>query len=189
MVIPLIGRKAEQEILREALISNEAELVSIIGRRRIGKTFLVNSTYEHQIVFEITGIQDAPLERQLRNFTAQLTKFMESDLQMPIQQPADWFDAFLLLIKYLDQLKESGKKVVFFDELPWLATRRSGFLQAFGYFWNSWASRENIVVVICGSAASWMIRKVVHHKGEDYTTGLPKEFIYSRLPCPKQNSI
>ena len=165
MALQLIGRKAEQEILHEALASPEAELISVIGRRRIGKTFLINTTYEKQIVFEIAGIQDAPLEGQLRNFTAQLTKFIGSGLQMPIQQPADWFDAFLLLIKYLEPLMDADKKVVFFDELPWLATRRSGFLQAFSYFWNSWASRENIVVVICGSAASWMIRKVVHHKG------------------------
>lgn len=165
MEIPFIGRKAEQNILTEALSSQEAELISVIGRRRIGKTFLVNSVYSNHIVFEVSGIQNTPLERQLRNFTAQLTKFLGNDLRMPIQQPKDWFDAFLLLIKYLEPLVKKEKKVIFFDELPWLATRKSGFLSAFSYFWNSWASRENIVVVICGSSASWMIRKVVHHKG------------------------
>ena len=164
MEVKFIGRKAEKEILKEALDSPEAELISVIGRRRIGKTFLVNHTFNDKIVFEMAGIKNASMEKQLKNFTAQLSQFM-GELSMPMKQPEDWFDAFVLLIKYLEQIPTKGKKVIFFDELPWLATRKSGFLSAFGYFWNSWASKNNVVVVICGSAASWMIQKVVKDKG------------------------
>ena len=84
---------------------------------------------------------------------------------MPIETPKNWFDAFILLIKHLESSGNSRQKVVFFDELPWLATNRSGFLRALSYFWNSWADRQNVIVIICGSAASWMIQKVVNHKG------------------------
>jgi hypothetical protein len=84
----------------------------------------------------------------------------------PIKTPKNWFSAFQLLIQFLEgQSNKKGKSVVFFDEMPWLATHRSDFLKSFGYFWNSWAVKKNITVVICGSAASWMIQKVVRDKG------------------------
>ena len=163
MAIEFIGRKLEKAILKEAIDSSEAEMVAVVGRRRIGKTFLITSVYEKQIVFEISGLQTVSLKGQLKNFAAQLTEVINPDF--PIKTPTDWFEAFQLLINYLKPLMGKDKKVVFFDELPWLATAKSDFLSALAYFWNSWASRENIVVVICGSAASWMIQKVVHHKG------------------------
>jgi len=71
-----------------------------------------------------------------------------------IDEPTDWIDAFHLLTKYLDKKRKAKKKVVFFDELPWLSSHKSGFLKGLSYFWNSWAIHQNIVVVICGSAAS-----------------------------------
>ncbi|MEZ4887170.1 MAG: ATP-binding protein [Chitinophagales bacterium] len=159
----IIGRKKESEILKQALDSHEAEMVSVIGRRRIGKTFLVTSTYQDKIVFELTGIQNASLKTQLTNFRDVLEESM--DIPFPMEVPSDWTTAFRLLKTYLKPKLGDYKKVIFFDELPWLASHKSGFLQAFGYFWNSWASRQNLVVVICGSAASWMIQKVVNNKG------------------------
>lgn len=166
MTNQLIGRKEEQRILSKALESNEAEMVAVIGRRRVGKTFLIKKTYSEQIVFEITGAQNAPLEEQLNNFREELMQFAKPDL--PIKQPENWPDAFFLLRSYLKQQLGEKKKIIFFDELPWLATHKSGFLRAFGYFWNSWAVNQNIVVVICGSAASWMIQKVVNNTGGLY---------------------
>jgi len=159
----LIGRQKEQEILQKAWTSKRSEMVAIIGRRRVGKTFLVRSFFEGKFDFEITGIQNAPQKEQLKNFKLQLEKFANPTL--PIEQPKDWLDAFVLLIRHLESLEKNKRKLVFLDELPWLATNRSGFLRALGYFWNSWADQQNIVVVICGSAASWMIQKVVNHKG------------------------
>ncbi|MGB0861617.1 MAG: AAA family ATPase [Saprospiraceae bacterium] len=158
-----VGREKEQAILRKALTSYEAEMIAIIGRRRIGKTYLIKETYKGNIVFEITGLQNAPLSEQLENFTYWLQKISNSKISLPT--PKNWLKAFMMLIDYLETLDTSTKKVVFLDELPWLSTHRSGFLRALGFFWNSWAVNKNIVVVICGSAASWMIRKVVNHSG------------------------
>jgi len=159
--IPLVGRTKEQAILKETLTSLGAEMVAVIGRRRVGKTFLINTVFGNQIAFELTGIQDTPLQKQLKNF-----KFVMGEATGEIsEKPADWMDAFIQLIQFLKTKQSEEKLVVFFDELPWLATRRSGFLQALSFFWNSWAVKQNIVVVICGSAASWMIQKVVNHRG------------------------
>ncbi len=150
--------------MQHTLQSPQAELLSIVGRRRVGKTFLIQQVMGTHIVFELTGIQKGKLKNQLRNFTTELTERMQSPLS--IQQPADWQEAFQMLKSYLKSLPPTAlKPVVFFDELPWLASKKSGFLEAFGYFWNTWASRQNMVVVICGSAASWMIQHVVNNRG------------------------
>ena len=159
----LIGRQEEQEILRKALASTEAEMVAIIGRRRVGKTYLVEQVYQDRIFFQITGLQKQSMQKQLRNFQDQLSEFAQSSL--PIQLPKDWLEAFQLLRTYLKTKVGKQKIVLFFDELPWLATHKSGFLSAFGYFWNTWAVKQNLVLVICGSAASWMIKRVVNNKG------------------------
>lgn len=157
----LIGRKAEQAILKEALASSEAEMVAVIGRRRVGKTFLIKSVLGERIDFEVTGIQNMPRQGQLKNFAFALSEATGN--QEPV--PEDWFNAFVRLIQHMKTKVDTEKRVVFFDELPWLATTRSGFLQGLSFFWNSWAVNQNVVVVICGSAASWMIQKVVNHQG------------------------
>lgn len=159
----LIGRKEEQEILQKALKSNRPEMIAVLGRRRVGKTFLIQKAYEDRIVFEITGAQHATKEEQLINFMFEISKIAQSP--MPIPTPSSWMEAFVLLIKLLENKQSTEKLVVFFDEVPWLATPKSGFLRALGFFWNSWAVKQNIAVVICGSATSWMIQKVVNHTG------------------------
>lgn len=163
MQTDFIGRRIEQQILGEALLSSEAEMVSVIGRRRVGKTFLVKHTYRGKIDFELSGIQNAQGNEQLRNFTRQLKIFFPNAIL--VKPPNDWLDAFFLLIEYLEQRQKAEKLIVFFDEVPWLATHKSGFLRALSYFWNSWAVNQRIVVVLCGSAASWMIKKIVRNKG------------------------
>ena len=162
----LIGRQEEKRILQKALDSLEPEMVAVIGRRRVGKTFLIRSFFKDRIVFELTGVQGISNEQHLKNFSNQLMKTAGSAL--PVKQPADWFEAFELLEAYLQSLMGRKKAVLFLDELPWLAGNKSDFVPALGYFWNSWASRQNIVVVICGSAASWMIENVINDTGSLY---------------------
>ena len=160
----LIGRTKEQETLRKALLSDESEMVAIIGRRRVGKTFLIRSAYRERIDLEFTGVQNATRREQLDSFHFLLQKYARRNTILNL--PKNWLEAFHQLITVLENKNTSKKKkVIFFDELPWLATKKSGFLKALGFFWNNWASKNNIVVVICGSAASWMIQKVVKDKG------------------------
>lgn len=159
-----IGREKEAEILLKALASQEAEMVAVMGRRRVGKTFLIRSVYAQNIKFEVTGLQNSTLSAQLKNFTLHLKKSF-GDI-VPAQKPVDWLDAFYQLTECLDKtIDQNEKSVVFLDELPWLATRKSGFLDGLSYFWNSWAVKKNVVVAICGSAASWMIQNIVNNKG------------------------
>lgn len=160
----VVGRKAEIAILQSALTSPEAELISLTGRRRIGKTYLIRNTYRERIIFELEGVMGRSRYSQLQNFAFRLQEASGSDEELPV--PPDWMTAFHRLTQFLkDQINPEEKKVVFIDELPWLATHKSDFLTGFGYFWNSFASRHNLLVVICGSAAAWMIRKVIDNRG------------------------
>ena len=162
----LIGRTEEKETLERALETTESELVAIYGRRRVGKTFLIKSVYRDRTVFEFSGTPNANLDAQLASFTEALQRTSRSPL--PLATPSNWQAAFSLLRNILmERLGKTKKKsVVFFDEFPWIHTPKSNFLQAFSYFWNSWAAWDGrLVVVICGSAASWMIRKVLNDRG------------------------
>ena len=92
---------------------------------------------------------------------------MDDKQKDPIEKmPLDWLEAFHDLKEHLESLDEQDtKKVVFIDELPWVATAKSDFLTGFSYFWNSYASKSNILVIICGSATAWMIKKIINNKG------------------------
>jgi len=160
---PLVGRQQEMAVLEKAFHSNEAELVAVFGRRRVGKTFLVRASYANKIGFEMTGIQNGSMREQLQHFTDRLNYHARP--MLPFSAPRNWQEAFQMLIVYLEKYFNREKTVVFLDEFPWLAGKKSDFLRAFGLFWNSWASQNNVVVVICGSAASWMIKNVVRDKG------------------------
>jgi len=160
----LIGRKAEKKILMETLQSPDAELIAVLGRRRVGKTFLIRSVYEKHLLFEFSGVHDVRMQDQLQNFSYALKK--AGGYPVDLEVPATWIEAFHSLQDFLEPRISNKKVVIFFDEFPWIHTQKSNFLSAFEHFWNSWASRQgHLKVVICGSAASWMIRNVVHNKG------------------------
>ena len=165
MASPLFtGRHQERKQLLDLLDSPSAELVSVTGRRRVGKTFLVKQTFKDVgIDFSISGLQKGSKSEQLLAFELALSAGQGREAEL--SGVKEWQVAFVQLINYLNGKQKSGKLILFFDELPWLATPKSGFLRAFSFFWNNWAVDQNILVIICGSAASWMMQKVVNDKG------------------------
>ncbi len=160
----LIGREDETAILDELLHTPQPEMLAVYGRRRVGKTFLIKTFFKEHIVFSCSGQYEGAVEDQLANFNEQLNAWFPRKAQAA--PPATWQQAFVRLQAGISSLKSKKKKVVFIDELPWMDSHRSGFLSAFGYFWNMYASaRTDIIVVICGSATSWIIDKVINNKG------------------------
>ena len=157
----LIGRQKEQDILKQLLDSAQSEFVAVYGRRRVGKTFMIRETFGYHFAFHHTGILDAPLREQLSEFRESLYAAGMSRCAMP----RNWGDAFRLLQGWLSSLPE-GRKVVFIDELPWMDTPRSNFIRALDHFWNAWATmRHDIVLIVCGSATSWIIENIVMNYG------------------------
>ncbi len=160
----VIGRESEIEILKSLLGSDRSELIAIYGRRRIGKTFLIREVYESHIQLAITGLHKGQLYEQLDNFAFEINK--NSLKRNQIQIPKDWLTAFRELSGFINRLTTTKKKVIFIDEFPWFATPRSKFLMAFEYFWNTYAAlRNDLVIVICGSAASYMVKKLINNRG------------------------
>lgn len=157
----MIGRIEEVKIMQNLLESPKAEMLAVYGRRRVGKTYLIKNVYQPYIGFEFTGTQNAALHNQLFKFSEKLKEYFPH--YEGISTPKTWYEAFNQLKICLS--KSTNKQVVFFDELPWIDSVRSNFLEELGYWWNDWASYQNIVVVVCGSAASWMLKKLINHKG------------------------
>ena len=162
---PLIGRKEELKKLRSYLTSRKSEFVAVYGRRRVGKTFLIRKAYKNDFAFQLTGLANVSMKHQLAQFHAALSKSAKLIYKQP-HPPSDWFEAFRQLAEFLEQLPLENKKVIFLDELPWLDTQNSKFLSGLEHFWNSWASaREDIVLIVCGSAAAWMLNQIIKNRG------------------------
>ena len=160
----LIGREEEKKLFLEALKSKAPELIAVYGRRRVGKTFLVRQVLQKEIVFEFIGTKEANLGQQLANFSKVLGKAVANEKLYSV--PDNWPDAFDLLTHHVTPKLQTGKAIIFLDEFPWINTHKSGFLSAFDHWWNSWGTKQNnLIVIICGSAAAWMIQHIVNNKG------------------------
>ncbi len=158
----LIARHREAEELDKSIKSNKSEFVIICGRRRIGKTFLVEKYFEGHFDFKYVGGHNLRSREQLRNFAKALKKYSKKEHI----EFKTWFDAFDALEEYLETLPNKNKKVIFIDEMPWLDTKYSDFISALENFWNSWANRRyDIVLIATGSATSWMQEKLLQNKG------------------------
>ena len=159
----IIGRLAELKKLKALQSEPGSVFVALYGRRRVGKTFLVRQAFTNQFDFYLTGMANVTLSQQLANFHAAVQQYADPAKQW---EAADsWFNAFRQLSDLLEQSK-SEKKLVFLDELPWLDTPHSGFIPALEHFWNSWASaRNDVILIVCGSAASWMINNLINNTG------------------------
>jgi AAA+ ATPase superfamily predicted ATPase len=162
----IIGRKSEQVLLAEYAASSSPEFLAVYGRRRVGKTFLIREYFGDRFAFYCTGLFGAAISTQLKSFALALKRSCESAGRPMFEIPSTWLEAFEQLTRFLESLPPGQKKVVFLDEMPWMSTHRGGFITALEHFWNSWAaSRSDILLIVCGSAASWLVDKVISSHG------------------------
>ena len=155
----IVGRKEEIRELERCEKSNKSELICVYGRRRVGKTYLIEQTFSEFFAFRATGVEGGNTRTQLKSFYQRLIEAGDKEKRIP----GNWFEAFSRLEKVLseEETRRSvhGKKIVFFDEFPWFATAKSNFLEAFGEFWNRCGTvRGEYMFIICGSAISWIIK-------------------------------
>lgn len=163
----IIGRKAEKKLLQETFESQRSEFVAVCGRRRVGKTFLIRQYFENSIVFQTSGMANVGQKEQIKHFFQDICRY-DKRPETRTKEPSDWLDIFFLLNDYIESLPV-GRKVVFLDELPWMDTPGSSFISALESFWNGWIStRKDVVLVVCGSATSWMMDKLIRNHGGLY---------------------
>lgn len=175
----IIGRKKEIEILKSAMDSKQSEFVVVYGRRRVGKTFLVDEFFSKQYSFYATGVAEEGKDNQLKSFDMFLKRY-GYNLK---SKSKNWFEAFSSLISFLElpDVKRdpiTNKRIIFLDELPWFDTAKSDFKAAFDYFWNGYCSKYNdIVLIVCGSATSWIINNLLSSTGGFYKRITRKIFV------------
>lgn len=169
----MVGRKKEIQELNDLYSSGNAEFVAIYGRRRVGKTYLVDQTFEGRITFRHTGL--SPIENRKTDdglLSSQLRSFHESMLRQGLEAdhcPKDWIEAFFMLSMALQKIDDGSRQLIFLDELPWMDTPRSFFITALENFWNGWAChRPNFMLIVCGSVNSWIMNKLVNNHGGLY---------------------
>jgi AAA+ ATPase superfamily predicted ATPase len=163
----LIGRKKEIALLEDMLSSNRAEFLTVHGRRRVGKTFLIKRVMQKKDItfLYVTGMKDAPLQRQIRHVTDEIGNTFHKGARL--MSSKNWIDTFELLTHNIKNIEDKKKPIVlFFDEFPWLATKKSQLLQTLDHYWNhQWSDDTRIKLIICGSSSSWIIDKIVNNKG------------------------
>ena len=167
----LIGRKQETQELENLYNSKKPEFVAIYGRRRVGKTFLIKELFQDKMTFYHSGLSPFDKKRKI-GIKDQLEAFYSSLTTCGMSEdhcPNSWAEAFLMLGRFLDSIKDGSRQLIFIDELPWMDTPRSKFMVAFEHFWNSWGAwRNHVMLIVCGSATSWMLDNLINNKGGLY---------------------
>lgn len=167
----IIGRAEEQRLLERYEHSGRSEFVVVYGRRRIGKTFLVRQYFKDRFAFSYVGRHNQSREEQLDSFAQALA---HQGGMAYIPKLSNWHEAFSLLQKHLEGMSKKRRKVVFIDEIPWMDNPKSDFISALETFWNAWADfRDDILLIACGSATSWIVNKIFKNRGG----------LYNRVTC------
>jgi len=160
----LIAREKEKQILLDSLKKDESQFLAVYGRRRVGKTYLIRETFRNGFTFQHAGYATGKRDQQLEAFRNSLREYGYTDCKTP----RNWMEAFELL-KDVIRRSAAEKKIIFLDELSWMDTPRSDFMVALEGFWNGWASaRRDVVLIVCASATSWMINKIIRNRGGLY---------------------
>ena len=191
----LVGREKEQDRLKKHYSSKKPEFIALYGRRRVGKTFLVKSLFQAVFTFYAVGIQDGDETKQIQNFNEEISNFGG----VALKDAQNWHEAFENLNKLISTSRIKGKKVIFLDEVSWMNSTGLSFVSALDHFWNRWmSSRDDILLIVCGSATSWIIDNIVNNTGglhnrltdhihlEPFTLGECEEFFREKgVPMPR----
>ena len=185
-----IGREAQIKVMKSLYALDKSYFLALTGRRRVGKTFLIDQVYRDRMCFRVTGIQDGNIETQIINFVQKIAEYSHIPI---VSIPDNWQQVFILFKTYLKSLPKHKKHIIFIDELPWMATARSGFIQLLAHLWNDYISKQkHFTLVICGSATSWITKKIINDKGgfhnrlthiitlKPFTLKETKEFLLSK---------
>lgn len=155
-----VGRELELKKLRAIGEADEPSIVVVYGRRRVGKTELLEQAFRHRNILKFEGIEGLSEKDQYANAMRQLAKYVGEDLLTKVQITS-WSEFFDLVARYTKE----GTWTIYLEELQWLANYESKLLSELKYAWdNQFRRNPKLLLILCGSAPSFMLEKVVHSK-------------------------
>jgi AAA+ ATPase superfamily predicted ATPase len=168
-----VGREAEIQELTDLQHKNTASLVVVQGRRRIGKSRLIEEFAKNQKFYSIAGLaptKETTAQMQRDEFARQLGE----QLDIPKFSMSDWGDLFTLLAKNT----EKGKVVILLDEISWMGSLDSTFLGKLKNAWDTqFKKNPKLMLVLCGSVSAWIEKNIISN-----TLFLGRPSWYIKLP-------
>ena len=157
-----VGRKNELKLLNDAYRSKKDELIVLYGRRRIGKSSLVKCFAEKKkFYYEFEALEGETTPGQISHFLQQLKKQIDDPILDSVRF-ANWEQVFTYLTEKIIKRKTKVKKILFLDELPWMAAGRIRLVSLLKYYWDNHWKGKHVMLILCGSVASFMVKKVLH---------------------------
>ena len=172
-----VGREFEIIRLQEVKQSADAAIVVVHGRRRVGKTTLVEHVFSDEHLVKLEGIEQGPPEYQMRSILEQLSVQVRNPT-LALVKPSTWRETLRLVTSEL-----RAGLCLFLEEFQWLANYSDELVAEIKYFWdNHWRAIEGFKLVLCGSSASFMVGHVIRSKAL-YNRALVEVPLKPFLPC------
>lgn len=152
-----IGRDHELADLQRFLKKKTASLLVVRGRRRVGKSRLIEEFAKPHRFVSFIGL--APTDRtsresELAEFSRQFTEAFDT----PPVAFNDWSDAF----RHLARQTAKGRIVILLDEISWMGSKHPDFLGKLKTAWDTqFKKNDNLILVLCGSASMWIEENIV----------------------------
>ncbi len=158
--IRFIGRKEELKYIQEAAELGEAAILVVYGRRRVGKTELIEYALHARNLLKLEGVEDGNTEAQMVRVLYQLSKAL-NDKHLTHMR----FNTWLELFDFIASKISAGKWTLYLEEVQWLAEYKNELISDLKYVWdNTLRHNPNLLLILCGSSPSFMQNQVVHSK-------------------------
>lgn len=154
------GRAHELKKIQQILSAPEASLLIVYGRRRVGKTELLEQGFRGHHILKFEGIEGKSVSEQRQNVLRQLAHYAEEPLLAKVAVDS-WVEIFELIARYV----KKGEWTIYFEEVQWLACYQKDFITELKYVWdNEFKNNPKLRLILCGSSPSFMINHVVKSK-------------------------
>jgi uncharacterized protein len=155
-----VGREQEIKLLDDIALKQGSKILVIYGRRRVGKTELLEQTYRNRGLLKFEGREQRPEKEQMQFVMQQLASYVEEPLLTRIQVE-DWVE----VLKHIAERTQTGTWTIYFEEVQWLANYQTDFVTALKYVWdNFFRHNKKLMIILCGSSPSFMITSVIRSK-------------------------
>ncbi|MDF3048352.1 MAG: Archaeal ATPase family protein [Candidatus Midichloriaceae bacterium] len=178
-----IGRKQELDKLNSLFKKKSASLVVVRGRRRIGKSTLIQQFGKQCTFYQFSGLaptQATTAQVERDEFARQLS----SATGLPEIRADDWSKLFQLLATKC----EKGKIVVFFDEISWMGSKDPNFLSKIKNAWDIYFKQNpQLILVLCGSVSVWIEENILKSTG--FVGRISLNMVLNELTLPESSQF